>query len=76
MVNEKIVNPDEIVQQVMQERLSSYQARENVDSVLKRYNDLIDQLIHAVGLMKNRILELEKPSKEIENKATESRSEK
>jgi hypothetical protein len=53
------VNPDIVCQQAIQAKLSVYQAKEHFESVLKVYNDQLDNLVNLVGLMKNRILELE-----------------
>jgi len=66
------INPDIVCQQAVQAKLFVYQAKEHFESVLKTYNDQIDNLIGLVNLMKNRIMELEKekespeiPAKEI-----------
>lgn len=53
------INPDMVIQNAIQAKLNVYQAKEHFESVLKLYNDNIDGLINLVGLMKNRILELE-----------------
>jgi hypothetical protein len=53
------INPDQICQQVIQAKLNVYQAKEHFESVLKMYNDQLDNLVNLVGLMKNRIIELE-----------------
>lgn len=53
------INPDQICQQAIQAKLNVYQAKEQFESVLKVYNDQLDNLINLVVLMKNRILELE-----------------
>jgi len=54
-----IINPDVICQQAMQAKMEVYRAREQFEAVLKVYNDNLDNMIGLVGLMKNRILELE-----------------
>jgi hypothetical protein len=53
------INPDQICQQAIQAKLNVYQAKEQFETVLKMYNDQVDNLINVVGLMKVRILELE-----------------
>ena len=53
------INPDMICQQAIQAKLNVYQAKEFFETVLKAYNDQLDNLINLVNLMKNRILELE-----------------
>ena len=53
------INPDVICQQAIQAKLNVYQAKEHFESVLKLYNDQVDNLINLVGMMKKRILELE-----------------
>ena len=53
------INPDVICQQAIQAKLNVYQAKEHFESVLKMYNDRVDNLINLVAMMKNRILELE-----------------
>ena len=73
MPQENIVNPDQIVQQAIQAKLNVYQSKEQFETVLKVYNDQLDNLINLVNLMKNRILELEgalerEKSKNIETK--------
>jgi hypothetical protein len=57
--NRNPINPDQICQQAVQAKLNLYQSREQFDAVLKGYNDQLDNLVNLVGLMKNRILELE-----------------
>ena len=54
-----LINPEEICQSAIQAKLNAYQARENADSVCKIYNDKVDALINLVGIMRNKILELE-----------------
>jgi len=54
------INPDHVCQRVLQAKLETYKAKENFEAVLKCYNDEMDNLVQVVGLMKNRILELEK----------------
>jgi predicted S18 family serine protease len=53
------INPDQICQQAIQAKLNVYQAKEHFESVLKMYNDQLDNLVNLVGLMKNRVIELE-----------------
>ena len=54
------VNPDAICQQAIQAKLNVYQAKEHFESVLKVYNDQVDNLVNLVAMMKCRIIELEK----------------
>jgi hypothetical protein len=54
------VNPDHVCQQAIQAKLNVYQAKEHFESVLKHYNDQLDNLFGVINLMKSRILELEK----------------
>lgn len=63
MLSQQEINPDIICQQAIQAKLNCYQAKEHFESVLKTYNDQIDNLVTVVALMKNRILELERRSK-------------
>lgn len=65
-MNHTTINPDIICQKAIQAKLNVYQAKEHFESVLKMYNDQIDNLINLVSLMKNRILELEQEKKEVE----------
>ncbi|MBN1600653.1 MAG: hypothetical protein JW915_03540 [Chitinispirillaceae bacterium] len=65
-MDQNTINPDIICQQAIQAKLNVYQAKEHFESVLKMYNDQMDNLINLVSLMKNRILELEQNKKEIE----------
>jgi hypothetical protein len=53
------INPDLICQQAVQAKLNVYQAKEHFESVLKIYNDHVDNLINLVQMMKARIMELE-----------------
>jgi aspartate/methionine/tyrosine aminotransferase len=53
------INPDAICQQAIQAKLNTYQAKEQFETVIKQYNDQVDNMINLIGLMKNRILELE-----------------
>lgn len=59
MSQENTINPDQICQQAIQAKLNVYQSKEQFETVLKVYNDQLDNLINLVNLMKNRILELE-----------------
>lgn len=60
MQQNAVIDPDTICQQAIQAKLNVYQAKEQFESVLKVYNDNVDGLINLIGLMKKRILELEK----------------
>ena len=53
------LNPDVICQQAIQAKLNVYQAKEHFESVLKVYNDQVDNMVNLVGVMKEKILELE-----------------
>ena len=57
--NQNIINPDMVCQQAIQAKLNVYQAKEQFETILKVYNDQLDNLVNLVGLMKNRIVELE-----------------
>jgi hypothetical protein len=70
-MNQNTINPDSICQQAIQAKLNVYQAKEHFESVLKMYNDQVDNLVNLVSLMKNRILELEQNKKGAEE-STES----
>ena len=59
MQQQNTINPDAICQQAIQAKLNVYQAKEQFETVLKHYNDQVDNMINVIGLMKNRILELE-----------------
>jgi hypothetical protein len=54
------INSDAVCQEAIQAKLNIYQAKEQFETVLKHYNDRLDNLINLVALMKGRILELEK----------------
>ncbi len=58
-MQQNAVNPDAIIQQAIQAKLNTYQAREHFDAYLKAQNESIDALATTIGLMKSRILELE-----------------
>jgi hypothetical protein len=58
-MHQNVINPDAVCQQALQAKLNAYQAKEHFEAVLKMYNDQVDNLINLVGLMKNRIIELE-----------------
>jgi hypothetical protein len=58
-MQQNAVNPDQICQQAIQAKLNVYQAKEQFETVLKVYNDQLDNLVKLVTIMKNRILELE-----------------
>jgi hypothetical protein len=66
--NQNAINPDQVCQNAIQAKLNVYQAKEQFETVLKMYNDQVDNLINVVGLMKARILELEGEKKEKEEK--------
>jgi hypothetical protein len=53
------INPDQVCQQAIQAKLNVYQAKEHFESVLKMYNDQLDNLVNLIGLMKNRVMELD-----------------
>lgn len=53
------INPDIVCQQAIQAKLNVYQGKEQFGTVLKQYNDQVDNLINLVNLMKSPILELE-----------------
>lgn len=59
MTQPNIINPDQICQQAVQAKLNVYQAKEQFETVLKVYNDQMDNLLNLTNLMKSRILELE-----------------
>ena len=59
MQQQNTINPDSVCQQAIQAKLNVYQAHEQYQSIFKIYNDQLDNLINLVGIMKNRILELE-----------------
>jgi hypothetical protein len=62
------INPDVICNQAIQAKLNIYQAKEHFDSVLKLYNDQVDNLINLVNLMKGRIIELESEIENVKNR--------
>jgi len=64
MQQQNIINPDEVCRQAVQTKLAVYQAKEHFESVLKMYNDQVDQLVNVTALMKQRILELEQQAGE------------
>ena len=59
MQPQNAINPDQICQQAIQAKLNVYQSKEQFETVLKIYNDQLDNLLNLVGIMKNRILDLE-----------------
>lgn len=65
-MSQQTINPDTICQQAIQAKLNVYKAKEHFESVLKLYNDQVDNLINLVTVMKNRILELEKNNRKKE----------
>ena len=58
-MHQSTINPDAVCQQAIQAKLNVYQAKEHFETILKIYNDQLDNLVNLVGLMKSRILELE-----------------
>ncbi|MBN1575972.1 MAG: hypothetical protein JW913_05430 [Chitinispirillaceae bacterium] len=56
---QQAINPDVICQQAIRAKLNVYQAKERFESVLKAYNDQVDNLVNLVAMMKSRIIELE-----------------
>ena len=58
-MNQQTINPDEVCQRAVKARLEIYRAKEMFETVLKNYNDHMDGLMNVIGLIKNRILELE-----------------
>ncbi len=69
MPNRPTINPDTVRQQAIQAKLNVYQAKEHFESVLKSYNDRLDDLVKVVNLMKGRILELEAERGEAEERS-------
>jgi len=61
---QKTVNPDDVVNNAMQAKLEMMDAKENFGAVLKKYDDHIKDLILVISMLKNRVLELEKPKKD------------
>jgi hypothetical protein len=59
------INPDDICRQAVQAKLNVYQAKEHFESVLKVYNDQVDNLVNLAAMMKQKILEQEAKGKEI-----------
>jgi hypothetical protein len=70
MQQQNIVNPDTVTQNAMQAKMNVYQAKEHFETVLKQYNDAVNDLVALVGLMKNRILELEAGKPEVHENAS------
>jgi hypothetical protein len=60
MQQNTVIDPDIICQQAIQAKLNGYQAKEQFETFIKSLNDQIDTLVNVIGLMKKRILELEK----------------
>ena len=65
-MQQQVINPDDICRQAVQAKLAVYQAKEHFESVLKMYNDQVDNLLNLVTMMKTRILELEGGEKKAE----------
>lgn len=59
MQSPNAINPDAICHQAVQAKLNTYQGLERFQGTLRQYNETLDGLVKLVGLMKNRILELE-----------------
>lgn len=59
MPSQQIIEPDVICQQALQAKLNTYRAKEHFESILKMYNNQVDNLINLVSIMKKRIIELE-----------------
>ncbi|MBD3375957.1 hypothetical protein GF406_13055 [candidate division KSB1 bacterium] len=53
------INPDDICRRALQAKMDVYQAKESFETILKNYNDQVENLINVIGMMKSRILELE-----------------
>lgn len=56
----KELNPDIIIQNVINSRLELYRAQEQQQAANSHYNLMVDELIQTCSLMKIRILALEK----------------
>jgi len=61
------INPDVLCQRALQAKMETYKAKEHFEAVLKHYNDEVENLVQVIGLMKNRILELERTEAESAN---------
>jgi hypothetical protein len=59
MQQQNTVSPDAVCQQAIQAKLNVYRSKEQFETVIKYYNDHVDNLIHLIEMMKNRIIELE-----------------
>lgn len=59
----RAINPDEVCQQAVQAKMAVYQAKEHFETVLKGYNDQVNNLLGLVSLMKNRLITLEEQQK-------------
>jgi hypothetical protein len=64
------INPDAICNQALQAKMDVYRAKEGFETVLKNYNDQVDNLMNLVNLMKSRILAVES---ELEKLKTEQK---
>jgi len=53
------INPDVIIQNTINAKLKTYQAKEHFETVLAQYNTQLDNMVNLVSFMKNRIIELE-----------------
>jgi len=58
-VNPSTIHPDIVCQQAIQSKLNLYQEKERYEGFLANYNQHVDALVNTIGIMKNRILELE-----------------
>lgn len=59
MNKENVINPDVVCQNAMQAKMDVYRSKETFESVLKIYNDHVENLVNVISLMKNRIVGLE-----------------
>ena len=60
---EQTVNPDVVVQRLMQAQLAMFRAEENEHAAKKFYNDAVADAAATIGIMKARILEQEEELK-------------
>ena len=57
--NQQQINPDVIIQRLIQARMDAYRAKEIFEAALKNLSDENENVIALINLMKSRILELE-----------------
>ena len=62
------VDPDAVVNNAMQSVMGVMRAKENLEVHLKQSHDMVEAQAQTIGLMKNRILELEKEVQELKDK--------